>query len=174
LLNSLIYCSRHIFFQASLIQALYIWLSEHPKSSCCVMDFELYSGEFTGYYTYDGLNDMDHEMHCSLVFFEDGRVVGHGVDDVNPFHFEGKVDISNKIISLTKKYPSHHVTYTGSLVTANNCISISGTWKIDGESATTGVFTLKKGHTRSSIMVDIDNIEQTLKHQLTTMREREL
>ena len=138
------------------------------------MNLEILSGDFTGYYSYNNLNDIDHEMHCSLVFFQDGRIVGHGVDDVDPFHFEGNVDLKDNSVILMKKYPGHQVKYTGTLNKANNCISISGIWSIDGLFSTTGAFTLRKGHSQSSIMADIDLLEQTLRSSLTTIQEREL
>ena len=126
------------------------------------MDLEIFSGEFTGYYSYNQMNDSDHEMHCSLVFFEDGRIVGHGVDDINPFHFEGKLDQTDNSILLYKKYPTHEVEYSGTLLNSKGCISISGIWTIKGVITTTGGFTLRKGHSRASVMADIDHIEKTL------------
>jgi len=130
------------------------------------MDLEIFSGEFTGYYSYNHLGDYDHEMHCSLVFFADGRIVGHGVDDINPFHFEGKLDPTDNSIVLFKKYPTHQVEYTGTLENSNNCISISGIWSIRGVINTTGGFTLRKGFSKASVMADIDIIERTIQKEL--------
>lgn len=138
------------------------------------MDLELLSGEFTGYYSYDNQNDPGHEMRCSLVFFQDGRIIGHGVDDVDPFHFEGKVNLQDKSVSLMKKYPTHQVQYTGSLTNCQNSISINGLWSIPSPFKTAGRFTLKKGHSQASIMADINAIEQKLKQQLTVIKEWEL
>ncbi len=135
------------------------------------MDLNNLSGDFTGYYSYNNINDLDHEMHCSLVFFDDGRVVGHGVDDINPFHFEGTVNQEDNSVKLFKKYPTHTVDYSGTLVNANNCISISGVWSIHGIMQTTGAFTLRRGHSKSSIMSDINVIEETLRAQLTKVNE---
>lgn len=135
------------------------------------MDLNNLSGDFTGYYSYNNINDLDHEMHCSLVFFDDGRVVGHGVDDVNPFHFEGTVNVKDNSVHLFKKYPSHTVDYSGTLVNANNCISISGIWSINGIITSSGAFTLRKGHSQASIMTDICHIEAVLKAQLTKVKE---
>jgi len=135
------------------------------------MNLEIYSGEFTGYYSYNHPNDRDHEMHCSIVFFEDGRIIGHGVDDINPFHFEGFLDFSDKSVVLTKQYPTHSVDYSGTLTNANNCISISGVWTIQGILNTSGAFTLRKGHSQASIMADINVLEKTLAADLETVRE---
>lgn len=135
------------------------------------MDLEIFSGEFAGYYSYNHQSDLDHEMHCSIVFFKDGRIVGHGVDDVNPFHFEGKMDTEDKSVLLIKKYPTHEVEYSGTLINANNCISISGIWTINGIISCTGAFTLRKGHSKASIMADIDKLEQKIKAQFPTVRE---
>lgn len=135
------------------------------------MELEIFSGEFTGYYSYNQMNDFDHEMHCSMVFFSDGRIVGHGVDDVNPFHFEGQLDPQDNSVKLSKKYPTHSVEYTGTLVNANNCISISGIWTITGLLNTSGAFTLRKGHSKASIMADIDKLEQTIKAEISRVKE---
>jgi len=135
------------------------------------MNLNNLSGDFTGYYSYKNINDLDHEMHCSLVFFDDGRVVGHGVDDINPFHFEGTVNIEDNSVKLFKKYPTHTVDYQGTLVNANNCISISGIWNINGIMSSAGAFTLRKGHNLASINADINHIEEVLKAQLTKVKE---
>ncbi len=135
------------------------------------MNLEILNGDFTGYYSYNQLNEVDHEMQCSLVFFEDGRVVGHGVDDVDPFHFEGTVDFKDNAIVLIKKYPSHQVKYSGTLFNQNNVICISGIWTIEGVFNTSGSFTLKKGNTMASIMADITYLEQVLKKDLQQVEE---
>ena len=135
------------------------------------MNLDTHSGDFTGFYSYGNLSDKDHEMHCSLVFFDDGRVVGHGVDDVDPFHFEGRVDQRDNSVVLIKNYPTHQVKYFGTLVKKNNITSISGIWSIDGLFSSSGAFTLRKGHSLSSIMSDINHIESTLRNSLHPLKE---
>ncbi len=135
------------------------------------MNLEFLNGDFTGYYSYGQLNDVDHEMLCSLVFFQDGRVVGHGVDDIDPFHFEGKVDLNDNSVVLIKQYPGHQVQYIGTVFNQNNAICISGTWTIQGVFNTSGTFSLKKGNSIASIMADITHIEQVLKQELQKVEE---
>jgi len=128
------------------------------------MNPKLLSGEFTGFYAYNHLEKNDYKMHCSLVFFEDGRIIGHGIDDINPFHFEGHV--SNGQIIMHKKYPSHELEYLGTIEENTNSIAISGIWSEKGPAQNCGVFTLRKGHSKASVMSDINHLEEVIKSQL--------
>jgi hypothetical protein len=71
------------------------------------------SGPWTGYYLY-GHGGPKHRMRLGLVFTQDGKIRGEGVDDIAPFVIDGLFNGATSEASWTKAYVGmHSVEYSG-------------------------------------------------------------
>lgn len=86
------------------------------------------SGPWTGYYLY-GHAGPRHRMRLTLTFAPDGKIEGHGVDDIAPFHIHGQFDASTSAAHWKKAYVGRHtVQYAGLYVRPSIC----GDWTLAG------------------------------------------
>ena len=83
------------------------------------------SGQCEGFYCYH-YNNVEHRIKTSLNFNE-GKVLGSGVDDIAHFTLLGDYDIDKLKLVMLKSYTSHKVLYQGDI----DENGIWGTWRID-------------------------------------------
>jgi hypothetical protein len=95
-------------------------------------------GLWSGYYVQLGRHPM--KLHLQ---FQDGRVSGHGSDNVGPFSIDGAYNAGTLDCSWFKRYEgAHTVHYEGRLTSA----TIEGKWKIgSGGWLASGAFVIWPG-----------------------------
>ena len=71
------------------------------------------SGFWKGFYCYNN-SSVKHKMSISLKF-SNKRVSGSGTDDLGSFKWNGKYDLNNFKINMTKIYPTHIIHYKGDI-----------------------------------------------------------
>ncbi len=71
------------------------------------------SGEWEGFYCY-GNSMQQHRMNTEF-HFVNSEVTGFGTDDVAPFNWEGKYDLSSFKLVTRKLYGTHQFVYRGDI-----------------------------------------------------------
>ena len=95
------------------------------------------SGEWEGFYIYGFGPNARHFISCYMTF-QEGKVSGAGVDDIDRFIWKGSYDIERGRCALHKYYPTHDVFYDG--YAEKN--GIWGSWEITGPIPSRGGFHL--------------------------------
>ncbi len=122
-------------------------------------------GEWQGFYFYS-FDKSEHKMNCTLRFLN-GLIQGIGIDDINPFSFNGKYTESLNI-ELIKSYSSHEVIYTG----CADENGIWGKWKLyDG---TNGGFHIWPTKENSDSLENEDKLKKATPDAATTLKVKEL
>lgn len=64
---------------------------------------------------------------------DENKIKGKGIDKIGGFEIEGNLDIETNEVTLTKKYESHTVVYSGSYFCESEygMEMISGNWEIE-------------------------------------------
>ena len=71
------------------------------------------SGYWKGFYCYNN-SPVQHKMSISLEFAKN-RVSGSGIDDVGSFKWNGKYNLNDFKINMTKIYRTHNIIYNGDI-----------------------------------------------------------
>ena len=76
-------------------------------------DKYLPSGHWEGFYCYNN-SPIQHKMRTNLTF-QNNKVTGTGIDDIDPFKWIGKYDLDTFKITKTKIYATHEIAYSGDI-----------------------------------------------------------
>lgn len=71
------------------------------------------SGPWEGFYCYHN-SPAQHKMSINLEFVNN-KVSGSGIDDIDSFKWNGKYDLNDFKINMTKIYPTHNILYSGDI-----------------------------------------------------------
>lgn len=77
------------------------------------MKTNLINGEWEGFYNYP-FGTTKHKMETFLNY-KDGKISGHGSDDIGQFTWSGKYDEEMYKVNMVKSYGSHDVNYSGNI-----------------------------------------------------------